>query len=109
MKKLAKSVPAEFKLTSRARVVPKDQRTQMPPEAFEDRNTKVRVTIHLDLDVLNFFKGLAKKPGAQPYQTQINATLRQVIEDAGHTKGQDPCSNLRQAKGLIDAAMRQLS
>ena|ERR1051325_6146714 len=44
------------------------------------RNTKVRISILLDLDVLNFFKDRASKAGALAYQTQINQVLRAHIE-----------------------------
>ena len=41
---------------------------------------KVRVTIALDRDVVEHFKQAAAARGALPYQTQINQTLRQAIE-----------------------------
>jgi uncharacterized protein (DUF4415 family) len=41
---------------------------------------KVRITISLDKDVIDYFKSEAKHPGAFPYQTQINHALRQLIE-----------------------------
>jgi len=44
------------------------------------RNTKVRISILLDLDVLNFFKEKASKAGALAYQTQINQILRTYME-----------------------------
>jgi len=44
------------------------------------RNTKVRISILLDLDVLNFFKERASKAGALAYQTQINQILRTHME-----------------------------
>ena len=53
---------------------------RMPPLEELDRNTKVRITIMLDLDILKFFKGRAAKPDAEPYQTQINTALREYIE-----------------------------
>ena len=53
---------------------------RMPPLEELDRHTKVRITIMLDLDILKFFRGRAAKPGAEPYQTQINAALREYIE-----------------------------
>ena len=84
--------------------MPKNQRREYPPEAFEDRNTKVRISIYLDLDVLNYFKARADKNGT-PYQTQINAELRAIME---REESGDPASQLRQAKGLIDAAMRKI-
>src|ERR1041385_7230611 len=47
------------------------------------RNTKVRISILLDLDVLNFFKESASKAGALAYQTQINQILRAYMEGKG--------------------------
>lgn len=44
------------------------------------RNTKVRISILIDLDVLNFFKEKASEPGAPAYQTQINQVLRAQME-----------------------------
>jgi hypothetical protein len=44
---------------------------------------KVRVTMYLDADVLEYFKGRAAKPNAAPYQTQINQELRAVMEGGG--------------------------
>ena len=44
------------------------------------RNTKVRISILIDLDVLNFFKEKASKAGALAYQTQINQILRAHME-----------------------------
>ncbi len=46
----------------------------------EARNTKVRISILIDLDVLNFFKEKASKAGAPAYQTQINQVLRAQME-----------------------------
>ena len=44
------------------------------------QNTKVRISILVDLDVLNFFKERASKAGAPAYQTQINQVLRAEME-----------------------------
>ena len=41
---------------------------------------KVRISINLDLDILNYFKHRAAHPNAAPYQTQINNTLRETME-----------------------------
>jgi uncharacterized protein (DUF4415 family) len=101
----AAGVPDEFRFPKRYKIIPKDQRRQYPPEAFEDRNTKVRITMYLDLDVLNHFKARAEKDGI-PYQRQINAELRSLIEREQGNGG--PTAQLREAKGLIDAALRQL-
>src|SRR5262245_18937524 len=47
------------------------------------RNTKVRISILIDADVLDFFKEKASKAGALAYQTQINQVLR------AHTEGKE--------------------
>ncbi|MEX2162769.1 MAG: BrnA antitoxin family protein [Sulfuricaulis sp.] len=44
---------------------------------------KVRITIALDDDVVEYFKAQSTRPGALPYQTQINQTLRRAIETGG--------------------------
>ena len=44
------------------------------------KNTKVRISILIDLDVVNFFKEKASKAGALAYQTQINQILRAHME-----------------------------
>ena len=80
MKKTTKRVDSAFQPTSKVRVVPRNRRIEMAPAAREPHNIKVRTNIHLDLDVINFFKERAKQPGALPYQTQINAELRKVME-----------------------------
>jgi uncharacterized protein (DUF4415 family) len=49
----------------------------LPPIEELDRHIKVRITIMLDYDVLQFFKQRAAAPGAEPYQTQINRALRE--------------------------------
>jgi uncharacterized protein (DUF4415 family) len=107
MKKTIKSnIPREFKLTRKARVIPRNERREVSPNAMEPRNTKVRVSIYLDLDVLDFFKTRANKPGAMPYQTQINAILRDIVQASA--KDKDAVAELRQAKGLIDSALRKI-
>jgi uncharacterized protein (DUF4415 family) len=49
-------------------------------EAVKPENTKVRITMYVDLDILNFFKAAAAKENAAPYQTQINNSLREFIK-----------------------------
>ena len=50
------------------------------PQDMRPSNTKVRVTMYLDLDVLNYFKERAAAANAAPYQTQINSELRRIME-----------------------------
>jgi len=42
--------------------------------------TKVRISINIDSDILDYFKARAAQPNAAPYQTQINNVLRTVME-----------------------------
>ncbi len=51
-------------------------------EGATAENTKIRVTIALDKDVVDFFKAQANSRGALPYQTQINQALRTMLPDS---------------------------
>ncbi len=42
-------------------------------------SAKIKITISLDKDVVDYFKSEADKPGTFPYQTQINQALRSLI------------------------------
>lgn len=42
-------------------------------------HAKVKITISLDKDIIDFFKESAKQYGALPYQTQINQMLRTLL------------------------------
>jgi uncharacterized protein (DUF4415 family) len=53
---------------------------RMPPPGQLDRHTKERITIFIDLDILNFFRARAATRGKPPYQTQINQALREYME-----------------------------
>lgn len=63
---------------------------------------KIKITISLDKDVIDYFKTEAGKLGAFPYQTQINQALRKLIDQwrAGHD---DEIEELK-AELLNDAA-----
>ncbi len=53
---------------------------RMPPPGQLDRHAKGRITIFIDLDILNFFKARAATRGKPPYQTQMNQALREFME-----------------------------
>jgi len=59
----------------------KEKRRGIHPDladsTFED--AKIRITIALDKEVIDYFKEEANKPGALPYQTQINRALRSLL------------------------------
>lgn len=67
---------------------------------------KVRVTIALDRDVIEHFKAAAAQRGALPYQTQINQTLRQAIEQS---PAQALKSELLKDKNFIRALAREVT
>jgi len=67
---------------------------------------KVRVTIALDRDVVEHFKVAAARRGALPYQTQINQTLRQAIEQS---PTQALKSELLKDKDFIRSLAREVS
>jgi predicted DNA binding CopG/RHH family protein len=51
---------------------------KLPDEAFNPKNAKFRVTMFIDLDVLNEIRKQAAKKGL-PYQTYINQHLRNTV------------------------------
>ena len=50
-------------------------------------NCKVKVSIYLDADILEYFRQRAKPPHAAPYQTQINNELRKIMETDAQGNG----------------------
>ncbi len=50
------------------------------PFTAKRSDQKIKISINLDADVLDFFKERAAEPNSAPYQTQINNELRAVIE-----------------------------
>ena len=43
--------------------------------------SKVKISLYIDGDILEYFRQRAKPPHAAPYQTQINNELRRVMEN----------------------------
>lgn len=74
---------AERDLTGKKIVRRRDIGKVISPEALDPRNIKVEVSIKLDGDIVEYFKGQARRPGALPYQVQINQVLREAIDRAG--------------------------
>jgi uncharacterized protein (DUF4415 family) len=70
---------------------------------------KVRITINLDADVLEYFKDRAAAPHSAPYQTQINAELRRVMENEKTKKSKSSTANeLLQDDNFIEALKDRL-
>lgn len=107
----AARIEQEFRFPRRYRLVPPEQRHLAKPGETELRNCKVRVSIYLDADIIRFFKERAVQPGAQPYQTQINATLREVIQHAwegGAANQAASIGRLLSNEQFIEAVARQV-
>ena len=47
--------------------------------AVKISDCKVKITINLDADILEYFKQRAAPPHSAPYQTQINNELRNIM------------------------------
>ena len=68
----------------------KFRRSRWAEKLRESRESKVKVSMYVDSDVLNYFKNRAEQPNAAPYQTQINSELRRVMENgSGDIEGFD--------------------
>jgi uncharacterized protein (DUF4415 family) len=51
-----------------------------------DKDCKIKVTMYLDADILTHFKQRAESEHSAPYQTQINAELRKIMESEQSTE-----------------------
>lgn len=69
----------------------------IPDEAFEARNTKSRVTMFVDTDVVNFFRAEADRFGIG-YQTLINQRLRAAVFGEASERGSISLSDFELAK-----------
>lgn len=70
-----------------------DKMKRLPRGSFKTKNSatdlkncKVKISIMLDADILDFFKSRASEPNAAPYQTQINNELRRVMENTNENE-----------------------
>lgn len=75
--KLLTGIDAEM---SRMKRLPRGS-FQAKDGATDPKNCKVKITMYIDVDVLEYFKRRAEQPNAAPYQTQINNELRKVMEN----------------------------
>lgn len=105
-KTISKEIRKELGLSSKARILRPEEMHWPRPDALEPKNIKVRISIWLDLDILDFFKARAEAGGGK-YQTQINAALRRLMENEQTDTPESVEAKLRQARQLIDSVMRQ--
>jgi len=57
------------------------------PNATELENCKVKISLYIDGDVLEYFRQRAAPSHAAPYQTQINNELRKIMETDAQGNG----------------------
>jgi hypothetical protein len=57
-----------------------DFKAQVQQANLLKKHAKVRVSIMLDDDIVDFFKAQSQSPNAAKYQTQINSVLRRFID-----------------------------
>jgi uncharacterized protein (DUF4415 family) len=107
-KTIPKEVRKELGLSPKARILRPEEMHRARPESLEPKNIKVRISIWVDLDILDFFKAQAET-GGDKYQTRINAALRRVMENEQPDTPESVEAKLRQARQLIDSAMRKIS
>jgi uncharacterized protein (DUF4415 family) len=65
-----------------------DKMKRLPRGSFKPKkgatnleNCKVKISMYLDADILEYFRQRAAPPDAAPYQTQINNELRRIMEN----------------------------
>lgn len=54
------------------------KKDKLPPDEFEKKNSKVRITTFIDLDILEKLKEEAAETGSK-YQTLLNEKLRKIL------------------------------
>jgi uncharacterized protein (DUF4415 family) len=65
-----------------------DKMKRLPRGSFKAKkgatnleNCKVKISMYLDADIVQYFRTRAESPNAAPYQTQINNELRRIMEN----------------------------
>jgi uncharacterized protein (DUF4415 family) len=104
MKRIKKDGEAGTSARARAhglRRIPRRHVTQ--PGEVKLSDCKVRVTMYLDADVLEYFKDRAARPHAAPYQTQINTELRRVMEGKASMTIRDALNTIAAAVERVEA------
>ena len=80
--KSSRKTPVQSKETPKFKRVPPDR--VATSEDVRPENVKVRITMYVDLDVLNHFKQMAQSPESAGYQTLMNAALREAAAARGN-------------------------
>jgi uncharacterized protein (DUF4415 family) len=79
MKQAKANKATKSKIKQAASVASRAGRRTTPRQRVAPAVSKQRITIALDVDVVEEFQRRAAVPGALPYQTQMNAALREYV------------------------------
>ncbi len=74
-------------LTDDETLKPGKYKVRRSPWAEKLKGKKLKVSIYLDADILEYFRQRAEPPHAAPYQTQINNELRKIMETNAQGSG----------------------
>jgi len=75
--------------------------------ATDLKNCKVKISMYLDADILEYFRSRAEQSNAAPYQTQINSDLRKVMESDASKAGSVE-KNILNNKTFLKALKKKL-
>jgi uncharacterized protein (DUF4415 family) len=80
---IEEEVSVEQELNEKLDKMKRLPRGSFKPEkgATDLKNCKVKISMYLDADILEYFRQRAESPDAAPYQTQINNELRRIMEN----------------------------
>ena len=84
------------------------ERHGLKPEDGNSPKIKVRISIHIDSDILSYFRQRAEHPNAVPYETQINDELRRVMERDGRQSSNTDFSQLIESEEFIAAVAERV-
>jgi len=106
MKPSKNKIEREFAFhPERMRRVPPDKRHRASRGETALKNCKLRVTMYLDADVVEYFKRRAAGLNAAPYQTQINSALRRFLAGA---EAADDYSHLLKDERFLEAVAERV-
>jgi uncharacterized protein (DUF4415 family) len=77
------------------------------PGATDLKNCKVKISMYLDGDILEYFRKRAEQPNSAPYQTQINNELRNIME-SGPVEISSIKDNILNNKKFLKALKKKL-
>jgi uncharacterized protein (DUF4415 family) len=80
---IEEDVSVEEEIDSKLDKMKRLERGSFKPQkgATNLENCKVKISMYLDADILQYFRQRAELPNAAPYQTQINNELRRIMEN----------------------------